>query len=755
MLRYTDNGRLHTFIINGSQFFIGLQSGWCADKWKTWNGYNTLALIWIQNGFTLPIKSVKLSHQYSSDTVWDQTRAMIPVNGTSDYMVVEYNTGPTHPGFDYWNVYVYLPDGSWYQNYKLNKECYLTPADAQQPLTFTVSSDTFTIDLPSGSCSDSMVNKGKWDPSFGRDVTQPYNLNAFIGSHNAFANFAEGFWYAQQSSDICDQMVSGATTLLLDIYYKNNDIYLIHVSSKLQPFAADVKLSKALTDIKNYLSLFPDQPITIVFEDKVPQQNQSLIKQAFIDSGTWDMVFNADQFKVNTGGWPTLLELTTKLHRPIVVFTSNKNSPDFPYQWEYMSENVYGDKSLDTKTWLDKRDESDPLNTKKLCALNHFPDWSVEGFWLSTWIERSKIDNASALVKKFIDACCTTYKRYPNWVNADFWEFPQNELINAIYYLNKKLRGLPTGDTPLVRDNKIITETINYDNLIIGDWKSERLWLEEHWDAICLPLTDSKTNQLAIHQLEHVVNLSLVISCLANKPAIPEVNEWVKTVSGKLIAWLFTIEQELFDTISTGNNRDHLPYCIPFLLFENTNNIRFRITGYIKQQAHHYQLQVNDNDSLLLSALTGDFNSIAKLKECYQKSVQLFTENNSLTTSQGYDLTHEILYGIIAGVEKEFYTGATGLLERLLTAHMPENVDLGAELLTCYWLCSGKPNDIARTAVRHLKNFSYNDNFTCTKSYDGKLTCHAPKEIVHHKLTLLMGLSSSLIFAGEALVEGT
>lgn len=744
MLNDSDNGKLHYFLVNGSAFTMGIESGSCTDDWRTWNGYNTLAFMKIQNAFTLPIIKVKLTHQYSSDTIWEQTRAVITPDEYSSLMVAEYNTGLFSVGSDHWNVTVYLNDGKQFKNKNKNKRCTLSDKDALQPLIFVISAEYLTI-ISNNFCNDAMQYSGFWDNSYGRDKKAPYNLNAFIGSHNAFANFAEGFWYAQQSSSILEQMACGATTLLLDIHYQNNDIYLIHESSAFQ-FTEAVKLSTVLMDIKDFL-MCNNETITIIFEDRVPQEYQLLIKQAFIDSGTWSMVFNADTKNVSSNGWPTL-EGLIQINQPLVVFTSKTSSNYFPYQWTYMSENVYGNESLDPVTWLNPRSESKPLNELALCALNHFPTVSMEAFVLTTFISRSYIDNDATLVKQMIDECHSKYSRYPNWINADFWEFPPNAMTNAIYYLNQKLRGLAVADSVLIEDNMIIIERIEYDNLLISDWKQETLWLDKHFNDLCQPIKEQELGRVDTDKLEDMVNLSIVIATLYNKNEAYAVNDWIQKIGSKIISYLFSIETELSKIIKDENGNRLLKYCIPFFLFEKLNNIQFEITKYIKKIIHHKQFSANDHDNLLLMACAGDTDSLNELKNRFHKSLNL----SSFNSSQAYDLTHLILYGLLNGVEKEFYSKSLDVLEMLMGKFMPANVDLGAELLSCYWLCGGKPNAKINSAVRHLKTFSMNDGMECHKNTDSsKCTCLKLKDITHHKLTMLLGLSSTLICAGEVL----
>jgi hypothetical protein len=106
---------------------------------------------------------------------------------------------------------------------------------------------------------------------------------------------------------------------------------------------------------------------------------------------------------------------------------------------------------------------------------------------------------------------------------------------------------------------------------------------------------------------------------------------------------------------------------------------------------------------------------------------------------------------LLTGMPKEAFAQAPVLLEQLITTYMPLTTDLGAELLACYWLCGGLPTPAIRAAVRRLKDFSYHDEHTCFKTGDGKCGCPAFKEVAHHKLTVLLGLSMTLLVGGEIL----
>jgi Up-Regulated in long-lived daf-2 len=749
MLESEDNGKIQTFTLDGSGLTLGIGSGPSADQWRTWNGYNTLAFIQVKNDFTPAISTVVLSHQYSGDTVWRQTRGLIPNGGSSPWMVAEYNIGFLRTGLDYWNVWVYLEDGEWYQNHKTDKECMLGAEDAVTPSTFTVSSSTFTLGLTSGSCSDGMDDKGQFAPAAGRDVNRSYDMNAFIGSHNAYANFANGFWYAQQSGSLETQLGQGATTLLLDIWYDGGDIYLKHEDAGiLQPFVANQKLSDALAIIRRFLVFQSRDPVTIILEDRVSQQYQNLIKQAFVASQTWDMTFNPDVYDVGQKGWPTLKEFFT-MAKPLIVLTSNGNSPDFAYQWKYMSENVYSDPSLDPSTWLDPRKESQPLSALSLCALNHFPTWSVEGFNLTTWIERSQTDNATSLLSSMIDACDTRWGRYPNYINADFWQIPDNGLIGTTVYLNQKLRATPI---PVLRfqHGRAILQEIDHSRLLRGNWDRETGWIDQHFGEFC-PQPDPDQPGPLVHQLANMVNLALVVSTLREVMPSGEsvISGWIGQATRELVRYLLDIEPLVLGALGADSAAFDELLAIPYFLIERASEITFEVTDAVRRRTRETDgSATGDHDRLLLAGLAGHADAETQLGE------QLIATRAALaearTTSRIYDLTHEILYLTHLGSKVTTEPSVSTHLGELPDV-MAANADVGAELLACYWITGGDSDAASREAVSRLKAFSEAQPAECQAGRDGECRCPRFKEQIHNRLTLVLGLGSTLAIAGEVL----
>jgi hypothetical protein len=188
---------------------------------------------------------------------------------------------------------------------------------------------------------------------------------------------------------------------------------------------------------------------------------------------------------------------------------------------------------------------------------------------------------------------------------------------------------------------------------------------------------------------------------------------------------------------------------------EENRGVRFELSAWVTSLTHYRKIPVTDLDTLLLYSLAGDFQAIEELKSRYNSRVNSLKEGANLGLSMAYDYTHEILYSSHFGRNKDGLTASLPYLEQLTIEFMPKNIDLGAELLACYWLCGGKNTPTIREVVKHLKKSSYEDELVYCKDTERMCGCLHPKEIMHRKLTTLMGLGTTLLCAGEILSDTT
>jgi len=773
VLYSSDVGKSMTFAVSPANFYITIPSGACTDDWKTPNGYNTMAFIEVRNDFDQMIRSLTLSHRYSDDTTYLMTRTMISATATSYPLVyVEYNTGFLHPGFDYWNITAILDDARIFQNKKKDKECYMTDTDAEKsPLTFKVSSDNFYIGLPSGPCNDGMEFKGQADFNLGRDNGKPYNQNAYLATHNSYANFDQGFYYAQQSESIEDQMAMGVTALMLDIWIKDGAIYLFHNYKSfppwvLQPFASYIKLVDAMVQVKNFLDKQKDEVITLIFEDYVPADSRNLVRQVFVDLGMWDMCFLADQvnkgWNVATQGWPTINWLLQNGYR-LIPFSSVPNP--FPYQWTYMSESVYGNASTVPATWVNPRDESSPLDQKALCALNHFYTFSAT--FLSSWFSAVASLNTSTLLNSHVNDCNTQWKRYPNYLSVDFFELFQGAPAAATKLLNDKLHGTSSNFKLLHRFVVNETETQSLLNIPKGEQRFAELldYIEEHLHSY-LPLP-KKLSENGNYDNAPAGNLSLVIYALKQNLSLAGKEKAnFDSLVQKFNNYLLELDERtdwkaLSDALV---ETDKLACLVPFALLKKISKTKFKgfesLVKSLKNNSSLSSMNLEElhADSLLGLGVSGLADTDARLSEHLSANAALLT-NYSIDTvpsSLLYSLVHSVFYLNKFQTLNNAYEDLKpeSLLSFAIFHLEKQNIDLAAELIVAYWLLGGETNaDIFsvvssladQAGLRRLKEYQQAVSCNC-QSHDQDLVAVGIdyKEKFHATLVSFLAIGISL-----------
>jgi len=300
-------------------------------------------------------------------------------------------------------------------------------------------------------------------------LASKYDEVCWLCAHNAFANYQDGWLFAQQSFNVTTQLQQGVRALMLDIDDENGDIYLLHAgwttSMVLRPGFSDFRrLVETLTEVNVFLDQNPNEIVTIFFESDVKDSNQfPLIVQAFQNAGSsgsnlLQKVFRYDQANTGAGGqtWnvaaqgaPTL-QWMVSANRRCVVFSSlrggdtnsvQSTAPDgWAKVWHFVRENVYGNDSLVAPQWCDQRAESrdaDVNQGRTLTLLNHFPDWAV-GSILPASISFSSINDADFL-EQHVDQWVLKYPRLPNFIAVDYASTGANGgALNLVRSLNRR-----------------------------------------------------------------------------------------------------------------------------------------------------------------------------------------------------------------------------------------------------------------------------------------------------------------------------
>lgn len=351
--------------------------------------------------------------------------------------------------------------------------------------------------------------------NIGIDVYGAYSSEAFLGrkydevcwlcSHNAFANVADGWRWAQQTDTVTHQLVGGVRAFMLDIYHQNGDIYLLHdgwlASRVMRPGFSDFRrLSETLTEINTYLDANPEEVVTLFFESGVTTAaGYALLNRAFDTAGTPESnlahkLFRYDRanagrngatWDVDSQGAPTLKWMVENKLRCVVFscyrggdqFSVGRTAPDgWPMMWHYVRESVYNDSTcIDPGLWTEQRAESSDAETRNprrtLNLVNHFPSWAV-GAILPASLSFNSI-NDGKFIDQHLNAWTARFGRLPNFVAVDYYDVGKSggaklSVLNCgRRWANSDLRPDPPSFRTLVTNGNTLEQ-------VKGDLKASR-----------------------------------------------------------------------------------------------------------------------------------------------------------------------------------------------------------------------------------------------------------------------------------------
>lgn len=287
-------------------------------------------------------------------------------------------------------------------------------------------------------------------------LASKYDEVCWLCTHNAYANYADGWLWAQQSIAVADQLKAGVRALMLDIDDEDGEVYLLHAgwarSSVLRPgFSSFRRLTDTLKDVNDFLDANPEEIVTIFFESDVKNSaNFPLVVQAFQNAGTTSSnlaqkLFRYDQPNVGTNGsWSVAAQGAPNLqwmvdnNKRCLVFSSlrgldtNSVQPSAPdgwaKMWHFIRESVYeNSSSLDPGQWTNQRAESQDAEVnagRTLNLVNHWPDWAV-GSILPASTSFGSINDAE-LIERHLNEWTFKYQRLPNFIAVDYFDTGAN-----------------------------------------------------------------------------------------------------------------------------------------------------------------------------------------------------------------------------------------------------------------------------------------------------------------------------------------
>jgi outer membrane protein assembly factor BamB len=275
------------------------------------------------------------------------------------------------------------------------------------------------------------------------DTSRRFDRCCWLGTHNAYASYADGWWYAQQTASIPAQLDAGVRMLMVDIWSCSNQVVYAHggcnAAYLICPFTPWKLWQDSLAEIRDWLRRNPREIVTMVLEQRVG--SATAIQAVIAASGIADLIFWADRVNVGpngswnvaTQGWPSLAWMLAAGKRFVIFSDWGRGSPysgndGLPFVWQWAVENDYGNASRDgrcnNRAESQSIDRNPPalfiLNCNSTLSLNLKPDPDLP------WTLFDEL-NDCATVMGIVDGCLGLHgNRLPNFVAVDFFDFGGN-----------------------------------------------------------------------------------------------------------------------------------------------------------------------------------------------------------------------------------------------------------------------------------------------------------------------------------------
>ncbi len=223
---------------------------------------------------------------------------------------------------------------------------------------------------------------------------------AYLTTHNAYSNAADGFIGPNQRNDVPTQLAHGARALMLDVYLFNAQVVQYHGLRDLgvRPLAA------TLAEVADFLESNPREVVSVILESYVDGEKVA----AEFDAAGLSPLAHAQEAGEP---WPTLGEMIVE-NRRLVVFTDAGGGarPWYLSVWEHAFETHYSFATPDDFDCAPNR--GDPDNP--LFIVNHFLTQTLGSPALAEQV------NFNPLLADRVATCAEENDAFPNFITVDF-----------------------------------------------------------------------------------------------------------------------------------------------------------------------------------------------------------------------------------------------------------------------------------------------------------------------------------------------
>ena len=228
---------------------------------------------------------------------------------------------------------------------------------------------------------------------------RPFDAVAYLTTHNAMANTADGFRPPNHLTDVPTQLAAGARALMLDTYEEPDGLFLCHGFCAL----GRTPLVEGLQQIGTFLDTHPREVVSIIFEAYITPEQTA---EAFSDAGLLPIL----HAQAPGEPWPTLGELIAG-NRRLVVFSDTSGGPPWHHHvWDFAWETHYAVEQVADFDCVPNR--GNPAHS--LFILNHFITRPIA--------QQRFAEEANPALGDHAERCQEETGRLPNFVTVDFYE---------------------------------------------------------------------------------------------------------------------------------------------------------------------------------------------------------------------------------------------------------------------------------------------------------------------------------------------
>ncbi len=271
-----------------------------------------------------------------------------------------------------------------------------------------------------------------------------YNEVCWLTAHNAFANAADGWVYAQQRLSLEDQFEYGVRSFMVDLHWEIDSsgierVALCHEGIRIKQIASSLGIPSCYTSsalrvfkyhdpaihffehVRKWLDKDPSAIITIHIESHLDEGRASAALSSILEE-TGLLSFIYEPYMCDY--WPTLGELR-KINKRLILFSDNPADGSI-----FVNHYLETEYNLSRYASCEMREEqrAPSGSQRRLFLLNHF-------YSLSALADYEAVNAVNNIINR-MEQCYQQQKRLPNFIAVDFVEQGQEggarELISQL-----------------------------------------------------------------------------------------------------------------------------------------------------------------------------------------------------------------------------------------------------------------------------------------------------------------------------------